>query len=62
MLAFRGEAPDEASYAAVIDWRTSNMFSYRERLAIEFAERLSLEPQGFARDEAEPVAWISIIV
>ena len=41
----RGEAPPEGFYEAVAgDWRKSEAFSARERLAIEFAERIALEP------------------
>ena len=47
-----GPEPDEAFYAAVADYRTSQIFSERERLAIEYAERTGLDPQGLARDEA----------
>lgn len=51
-VAANGPAPDEAFYAAVPEWRTSPLFSPRERLAIEFAERFAEEPQVLARDEA----------
>lgn len=51
-IAANGPAPDEAYYAAVADWRTSDVFSPRERLAIEFAERFAEEPKVLARDEA----------
>ena len=47
-----GPAPDEAFYAAVADWRTSPLFSAREALAIEFAERFGTEPIVLAADEA----------
>jgi alkylhydroperoxidase family enzyme len=46
-----GPAPDEAFYAAVSDWRTSKLFSPREALSIEFAERFGTDPQGLAADE-----------
>lgn len=46
-----GPAPDEAFYEAVNDWRTSALFSERERLAIEFAERFGIEPKALAADE-----------
>ena len=49
--AANGPAPDEAFYAAVAEWRTSPVFSDRERLTIEFAERFAEEPQVLARDE-----------
>jgi alkylhydroperoxidase family enzyme len=48
----RGEIPDEAFYEAVNDWRTSPTFSARERLAIEFAERMGERPRSFENDEA----------
>lgn len=44
-------APDEAFYAAVADWRTATLFDSRERVAIEYAERLCLEPQILALDD-----------
>ena len=46
-----GPAPGEAFYAAVADWRTSDLFSPRERTAIEFAERFAEEPKALADDE-----------
>src|SRR5215469_1962453 len=46
-----GSAPDEAFYDAVEQWRTSDMFTQRERLAIEFAERFGVEPHALATDE-----------
>jgi len=46
-----GPAPDEAFYAAVSEWRTSPLYSPRERLAIEFAERFGTEPKALAGDE-----------
>ena len=51
--AARGEAPNEAFYKAVaVDWRASTLFSVRERLAIEYAERVSLEPVPLPYDDA----------
>lgn len=50
-VASNGPAPDEPYYAAVADWRTSPLFSARERLAIEYAEGMGLDPQGMAHDE-----------
>jgi alkylhydroperoxidase family enzyme len=52
IVARGGSAPDEAFYAAVNDWRNSNLFSERERLAIEHAERMAENPRGFSTDEA----------
>ena len=48
----RGEIPDEAFYRAVEDWRGSDLFSVRERLAIEFAGRIAEQPRSFEGDEA----------
>jgi alkylhydroperoxidase family enzyme len=49
----RGEAPTEDFYEAVAtDWRTSDLFSERERLAIEYAERISVEPVPLPYDDA----------
>lgn len=50
-VANRGPAPDEAFYRNVADWRTCPDFTERERLAIEFAEKFGLDPQGLAADE-----------
>lgn len=47
-----GPAPDEAFYAAITEWRTSDLYSPRESLAIEFAERFGIEPKSLAADEA----------
>jgi len=51
LVTANGPAPDEAFYGAVSTWRSSALFSDRERLAIEFAERFGTEPQGLAADE-----------
>ncbi|WP_198045761.1 carboxymuconolactone decarboxylase family protein [Novosphingobium aquimarinum] len=51
LVSDNGPAPDEAFYEAVSDWRTSPVFSTRERLAIEFAERFAEEPKVLAADE-----------
>jgi AhpD family alkylhydroperoxidase len=49
----RGEAPTEVFYQAVaVDWRASTLFSDRERLAIEYAERISLEPVPLPYDDS----------
>ncbi len=43
--AGRGEVPTEEFYEALCgDWRASDMFSPRERLAIEYAERIAQTP------------------
>lgn len=44
-------APDEAFYAAVENWQAASVFSDRERLAIEYAERLGERPKSMAGDE-----------
>jgi alkylhydroperoxidase family enzyme len=46
-----GEAPDETFYAAIPVWRESTLYSERERLAIEFAEKMGEAPQSFKEDE-----------
>jgi alkylhydroperoxidase family enzyme len=46
-----GPAPDEAFYAAVHEWRTSPVLSEREKLAIEYAEKVGLDPKALAADE-----------
>lgn len=45
-----GPAPDEDFYAAVERWQTAKCFSPRERLAIEYAERLGEAPRSMADD------------
>jgi alkylhydroperoxidase family enzyme len=47
-----GAAPDEAFYQDVRDWRKSELFSPRERLAIEMAEGMGVAPRELAVDEA----------
>jgi len=51
IISDNGPAPDEAFYAEVSAWRTSSLYSPRERLAIEFAERFAEEPKVLAEDE-----------
>lgn len=46
-----GPAPDEAFYAKVEGWREADCFSPRERLVIEYAERLGEAPRSMAEDE-----------
>ena len=50
-VANNGPAPDEDFYAAVPEWRSSTLFSTREALAIEFAERFGTHPKDLASDE-----------
>jgi alkylhydroperoxidase family enzyme len=51
-MSSRGAIPDEAFYAAIPHWRESALFSQRERLAIEFAERMGERPHSLEGDEA----------
>ena len=49
----RGDpAPDEEFYNQVENWQTWPGFSTRERLAIEYADRLGRAPQSMDEDEA----------
>lgn len=52
--ANRGEAPSEEYYRAAMgeDWRSSDLFSERERLAIDYAERIALTPIPLPYDDA----------
>lgn len=43
--------PDERFYAEVLNWRRSDAYNERERLAIEYAERLGEAPQSMDDDE-----------
>ena len=52
LVSDNGPAPDEAFYAAVENWRTSDLLAPREKLAIEYAERFAEEPKVLADDEA----------
>jgi alkylhydroperoxidase family enzyme len=50
--SIRGEPPTEAFYKAVAgDWRAAKILSVRERLAIEYAERIAREPVPLPHDE-----------
>lgn len=46
-----GPAPDEAFYEAILNWRDADFYSERERLAIEYAERLGEAPRSMEEDE-----------
>jgi alkylhydroperoxidase family enzyme len=48
----RGERPSNAFYEAILAWRESDLFSERERLAIEYAERISLSPEDLPYDDS----------
>ena len=52
--ANRGEAPSEEYYRAAMsdDWRGSDLFSDRERLAIDYAERIAVTPIPLPYDDA----------
>lgn len=50
-VADRGETPDEAFYLAIDNWKTSDLYNSRERLAMEMAEGMGLDPKGIAADE-----------
>jgi alkylhydroperoxidase family enzyme len=47
----RGPAPEEPYYSAVRDWAVSPLFSERERIAIELAERMGERPHSMHGDE-----------
>jgi alkylhydroperoxidase family enzyme len=46
-----GEAPDEAFYDSVPNWRHASNLSTRERLVIELAERMGSQPHSMQGDE-----------
>jgi alkylhydroperoxidase family enzyme len=48
----RGDAPDEAFYDAIEHWRVSELFSEREKMAIEYAEHISFAPAELPLDDA----------
>ena len=50
-LLERGPAPGEDYYESVSQWRSSAIYNERERLAIEYAEGMGLDPQGIAQNE-----------
>jgi alkylhydroperoxidase family enzyme len=47
----RGPQPDDAFHAAIAEWRESDLFSERERLALELAEGMGENPHGIAASE-----------
>ena len=51
-LLSRGPVPDEAFYTEIVDWRNATNYTDRERIAIELAERMGLEPGPLAYDES----------
>ena len=50
-LAARGAAPGPEFYAAVANWRSSDLLNPRERLAAEYAERLDQSPKDLPHDD-----------
>jgi alkylhydroperoxidase family enzyme len=53
----REPAPNSAFYADIAIWRSSSLFSSRERLAMEYAELMGERPQSFEPDEP---FWVQI--
>ncbi len=51
-VAARGEAPDDEFYKNVSNWQSYPDYTERERLAIQYAEGMGLEPKKIAQDEA----------
>ena len=47
----RGDAPSPAFYDVIATWRSSDLFSERERLAIEYAERIAESPRDLPDDD-----------
>jgi len=43
--------PNDAFYEQTTDWRSATLYSPRERLAIEYAERMGLEPDALAYND-----------
>lgn len=46
----RGPAPEEEFYLNIANWRDSTIYTERERIAIEFAERFSEAPDALGYD------------
>jgi alkylhydroperoxidase family enzyme len=51
IVARGGPAPDDRFYAEVSEWRGSTLFDERERLAIEYAERMGEQPRSLQGDD-----------
>lgn len=51
-LLGRGPAPDEAFYRDILDWRGATAYNERERIAIELAERMGVDPAPLPHDTA----------
>lgn len=50
-LLTRGPEPDEALYANILNWRVAENYSPREKIIIELAERMGLDPSGLPYDD-----------
>jgi alkylhydroperoxidase family enzyme len=50
-MTSRGLAPDDQFYEQIGSWQNATIYSPRERLAIEYAERLGERPQSMGDDE-----------
>lgn len=50
-MSSRGAVPDDQFYDQIAAWRSASIYSPRERLAIEYAERLGEKPQSMAGDD-----------
>jgi alkylhydroperoxidase family enzyme len=51
-VATNGPAPDEAFYQSIVEWRSSSLYSERERLALEYAEGIGFDSKAIAADDA----------
>jgi alkylhydroperoxidase family enzyme len=52
-VSARGDpVPDEAFYSQVENWENADCFSPRERLVIEYAERMGAAPKSIKHDDA----------
>jgi alkylhydroperoxidase family enzyme len=57
-VSSRGDpVPDELFYCEVENWKSAECFSPRERLAIEFADRMGAAPKTIKHDE---VLWAEL--
>ena len=69
-VADHGAVPDDGFYAAVADWRIADIFSPRERIALEMAERMGRSPRrslatrisGCARTPSSPMPRSSTLL
>ena len=51
MPSDQGPAPDEAFYRDVSNWRASESYNEREKVAIDYAERFALAPDPLGYDQ-----------